>query len=259
MYQRTIRMNVFLFICIALLFASLACSLQKTEGNTSTDNEPSSKERSTSDEKPPVKELTAQEILDKSTEAMKNVKSMGFQLAVTSGGVGVSIEINGEGVIEQPDKAYIHMDFAGQAIEMLMLSKTEVYMKQPGSTNWEPVAADELSLSGRMNFDVIQQLGVVGFANEINLADPEIIDGVNCYHLTYSLDMAKYLSQLGDLGSQIDASSATGTGDLWVGKGDFLTRKFLFNLDATTQGVTISASTQLTLAKFNEPVVIPAP
>jgi hypothetical protein len=255
MCQKKYLTKGFSVICIALLLTTFACNLQKSEGISRTEVEPSSIETSA----PQLKNLTAQEILDKSTEAMKNVQSMSLQLSITSGGAGVSIEINGEGVIEQPDKAYIKMDFAGQSIEMLTLSKTEVYMKQPGSTNWESVQADQLNPLSGMNLDVIQQLGIVGFANEINLADPEIIDGVNSFHLTYSLDMTKYLSQLDEVGVQIDASSAKGSGDLWIGQSDFLIRKFLFNLDAVAQGVNINASTQMKLSNFNEPVEIPVP
>jgi hypothetical protein len=246
------------YVLIMLVLASLACSLQKNAGSSSDTNN-TSKGNSVGKEKTQVKLLTAKEILDKSTQAMKNVKSMSLQLTITSGGAGVSIEINGEGVVEQPDKAYIKMDFAGQTIEMLMLSKTEAYMKQPGSTDWEPVPADQLSQPGGMNVDVIQQLGIVGFANELNLDGSEILGGVDCYHITFSLDIAKYLAQLGEAGSQIDATTSTGTGDLWIGKDDFLMRKFLFNFDAMTQGVTVNASTLMTMSKFNQPVEIPSP
>jgi len=244
--------KVVIVIFCVLVSSCLACQLQKTGSS-------SNKEDTGSKAKPQQNTLTAQEVLNKTTDAMQAIKTMSMVMKVTSGGGGVSVEINGEGVIEMPDRAYIKMDLAGQSIEILTLSKTETYVKQPGSTKWEPGSADQLGLIGNMNVDVIQQLGITGFANDIKLAGDENVEGVNCYHITFSLDMTKYLAQLGDAGSQLDAATAKGSGELWVGTDDFLTRKFLFNLEASSQGVTINVSTLLTLNKFNEPVEIPSP
>jgi len=94
-----------------------------------------------------------------------------------------------------------------------------------------------------MNVDVIKPAGHCWFCRRDQPCQPERIDGVECYHITFSLDMAKYLDNLGEAGVQIDAATSKGTGELWVGADDFLTRKFLFNLDATVQGVTVNAST----------------
>jgi hypothetical protein len=259
MHQRASRKKVFVLICIILTLASLACQPKKTGSSSDSDENTNQKDSSKVKEELQQKELTAQEILDKSTEAMKNVKTMSLQLIVTSGSAGISIEINGEGVIEQPDKAYLKMDYAGQTIEVLTLSKTEAYIKQSGSTTWEPIAVEQLSQPGGMNVDVPQQLGIAGFADDIYLAGSETIEGVDCYHLTFGVDMTKYLAQLGEAGAQIDANTSEGAGEFWIDKEDFLMRKFLFNLDVAVQGVTVNASTQITMSKYNEPVKIPSP
>lgn len=256
MNSKTTVVKVFVLVFIALMATSLACSLSKNGGTTI--------EKSTVIKTQPI-ELTANELLTRSSEAIKDVKTLYIKITITSGSGGISIEINGEGVVEQPDKSYIEMNVFGQTIEMLMLSETEVYIKQPGSTNWEQVSLDQLnqvgglSQVGGLNIDVIQQLGVIDFANNTNLGNAETIDGVDSYHITFNIDMEKYLSQLGEFGTQIDVNTAKGTGELWVGKVDYLPRKFLFNLDASIQGVTINASTLLTLSKFNQPVDIPSP
>jgi hypothetical protein len=259
MYQRSSRVKVFVLICIMLALASLACSLQKAGISSTSDEKTTSKDSSNAKEESLIKELTAQEILDKSTEAMKNVKTMSLQFLVTTGSAGISFEINGEGVMELPDKSYIKMDYAGQIIEVLTLSKTEAYMRQPGSTTWETIDISQLNQPGGMNVDVTEQLIVVDFTDEINLASPEPVDSVNCFHITFSVDMAQYLSELGEAGAQIDAATSKGTGELWIGTDDFLTRKFLFTLDAAVQGVTFTGSTEITMSKFNEPVEIPIP
>jgi len=259
MNQRSSGNKVFFLICIIFTLASLACQLQKTGSSSASDKKNTPKVTSKVKEELQPKELTAREILDKSTEAMKSVKTMSFQLTVTSGSAGISIEINGEGVVEQPDKAYLKMDYAGQTIEVLTLSKTEAYIKQSGSTTWEPIAAEQLNQLVGMNVDILQQLGIAGFAHEIYLAGTETIEGVDCYYLTFVVDMAKYLAQLGEAGAQIDVNTSEGTGEFWIDKEGFLMRKFLFNIDAAVQGVTVNASTDIIMSKFNEPVEIPSP
>ena len=259
MYLRSSHKKVFLWIGIILTLASLACQLQKTGSSSTSDEQTNPKDSSKVKEGLQQPELTAQEILNKSSEAMKSVKTLSLQLTVTSGSSGISIEIKGEGVIEQPDKAYLKMDYAGQTIEVLTLSKTESYIKQYGSTTWEPIAAEQLNQLGGINIDVLQQLGIASFADDIFLAGSETIEGVNCYHLTFSVDMAKYLAQLGEAGAQIDVNKSEGSGEFWIDKEGFLMRKFLFNFDAAVQGVTVNASTVIMMSMYNEPVEIPSP
>ena len=82
---------------------------------------------------------------------------------------------------------------------------------------------------------------------------------MDCYHLTFGVDMTEYLAQLGEAGVQIDANTSEGAGEFWIGQEDFLMRKILFNLDAVIQGVTVNASTDIIMSKYNEPVEIPSP
>lgn len=259
MNKYAIRVLVFGLMGLALVLASLACSLQQNSSGADKDAKTTPADRSAVKKETQAKALSAQDILDRSTEAMKTVKTLSLRMVVASGSAGILMEIHGEGVIEQPFKAYLKMDYAGETIEVLTISQTEAYIKQPGSASWEAIEASQLSQPGGMNVDVIQQLGIVGFADELELADPESIEGVDCYHITFSLDMTKYLSELGPAGAQIDATTAHGAGSIWVGQDDFLTRKFVFRLDAAVQGITVNASTEITLFDFNLPVEIPSP
>ena len=46
---------------------------------------------------------------------------------------------------------------------------------------------------------------------------------------------------------------------MFIGKDDFLTRKFTFLLEAEVQGMSVEATTELSISKFGEPVEIPTP
>jgi len=88
MNQKTSHAKVFVLIGVMLALASLACSLQKTDSSSTSEEKNTSKESSNEKEKSQLKELTAQEIIDKSTDAMKSVRTLSLQLNITSGSSG---------------------------------------------------------------------------------------------------------------------------------------------------------------------------
>jgi outer membrane lipoprotein-sorting protein len=207
----------------------------------------------------PAKPLTAEEIVAQSNAKMKDVKTMHFNMDVSTEVSGMAITITSTGVAEQPDKAYMTMEAMGQKVEVLVLSKTEVYMREGNSTSWTPVPADQLSQVGT-NTDVMAQLQITDMANNIVKAEDEKIDGVDCYHLTFDIDLKKYFEKVNpSMAEQIQVGDNPGKGELWVGKADMLNRKLTMNASFTTQGTEATLDMTMTATDFNKPVDIPQP
>jgi len=140
--------KVFAWVCSMLVLATLACSLQKTATSSDADEKRPRRIVPPVVEQPQIKALTAQEIIEKSTEAMKGVDTMSLDMVITTGSAGISIEMNGEGVIQQPDKAYLKMDYAGQVIEVLDPKQYGGLHETAGSTTWQSVDIGQINQPG---------------------------------------------------------------------------------------------------------------
>ena len=203
--------------------------------------------------------LTAEEILAQSRDKMEDVKSMRMEMNIVIQAGGTNLTITADAVTEQPDRAYIEMSVMGQKVEVLTMSKTEIYLKQPGSAAWEPVPADQIAEMG-LNMDIYSQLNVNDIASNIKKAGDEEIDGTDCYHITFDVDAEKYLQGSGQMaGVTIDPASTTATGEIWIGKSDLLNRQLDIQLTTTIQGMSTKMGTTITMSGFNEPVDIPTP
>jgi outer membrane lipoprotein-sorting protein len=205
------------------------------------------------------KQLTAQEVLNESSQKGQEIKTAKMEMTINMKMQGMSLAMTANGVIEAPDKVYMTMNAAGQNIEILVLSKDEMYMKMPGADSWTPVPADQMGQTG-MNTDILSQLKLGDIAQNPKLEAEEKVDGVDCYHVSFEIDMAKYMENFGQsMEGMIDPSQPTVNVQMWVGKSDLLVRKLTMGLKLNVQGAAAEADYVILMKDYNQPVEIPTP
>ncbi|MEE8353541.1 MAG: LppX_LprAFG lipoprotein [Dehalococcoidales bacterium] len=206
---------------------------------------------------PTETQLTALEIIDRSSEKFQGINSFHFVLDQVGGGtpIAVGVAMNGAvGDVAKPDrlKMTVSGTAVGMFIEVQLISVGEVaYMTNPLTGKWELVPIGFRALSV---FDPNTGIAAImrGMANLTKLDDEEV-DGVLGYHLGGSIDS-------GDLGS-ITGSYVEGVtidAEIWIGKEDFVVRLIKLEGKITESEVPGIVRT-LKLSNFDEGVSIELP
>lgn len=209
-------------------------------------------------QQPAQPEMSAQEILTQSQTAMLNLNSFAFtlQARIKTGILGVTA--NGQGVYQEPDQLYMNGSALGQEFEILLNGSSGLLVKLPGSSEWTQLTPDLAAQIGG-NPDIRSQIKVAEYASSPTLVGEETIDGVECYVMTFKVDMNKFFELNPSLSSLLDPNGSNGDGKVWVGKGDLLLRQLLLESATSVQETQINTRTTLQFNSFNQPVVFPAP
>lgn len=208
-----------------------------------------------------LKPMTAMEVMQKSAENTNQVKSLKYQLTVGIDAAGQALEMKGDGVVQMPDQSYATMDVLGQTVETLQLGKDEIYVRTAGTEAWQPVTQDQLAQSG-LNTDVLSQQNMYfEFYQDAQLGEEEQVNGVDCYHVTFNLDLTGLLDKMmqAEVRSMIDTTGGSASGESWVSKKDLLIQKVSITMNYVIQGQAVKSTTLMEYSDFNEPVEIPTP
>lgn len=208
-----------------------------------------------------LKPMTSMEIMQKAVDNTNQLQSLKYIMTVDVSASGQSLQLKGEGVVQLPDKSYAKMDALGQTVETLQLSKDEIYARQAGTSEWQAVTADQLSQSG-LNTDVIsQQNTYFEFYRDAALGEETQINGVDCYHITFNLDLDGLMKKMmqAEVLAMIDTSNGSGKGEAWVSKKDLLIQRVTIEMNYAIQGQAVSSKTVMEYSGFNEPVELPTP
>ena len=205
---------------------------------------------------------TGEEIISRGMENMKAVTTMKYMMnnSMTGGGIGVTGNVKGR--YQTPDQHFIQLNLGGNAIEILSLSPEAYFMRTPETPEWVPFSQAKVkqvyTLFTIMNpFDLLK---LDGLALNLQKLDNVQIDGVDCYHLQFDMDMDKYIEMMGksDLGP-VDLSQASAVGQIWVGSKDLLFRQTQFDFVAHETGGDVGVKEKWVYYDFNQPVEILEP
>lgn len=208
-----------------------------------------------------LKPMTAMEIMQKAVENTNQLQTVRYKMTVDASAAGQAMQLKGEGMVQLPNKAYAKMEMLGQTVETLQLSKDEIYARQAGTSEWQAVTADQLSQSG-LNTDVIsQQNTYFEFYRDAALAEKTQINGVDCYHITFNLDLDGLMKKMmqAEVLAMIDTSNGSGKGEAWVSQKDLLIQRVTIEMNYAIQGQAVSSKTTMDYSDFNEPVELPTP
>ncbi|HWQ47263.1 MAG TPA: LppX_LprAFG lipoprotein [Longilinea sp.] len=206
--------------------------------------------------------LSAQEILTNSSTAMENVSSFTYTMyiMINSGETPSTISVNG--VAEPPDHTYMTLEVSEGTVEMVMLSTEEIYVRILNLENpqdWTVVPPEQL---GQLGFDldsVLQTGNSLDYYIDPQLVGTETINGVECYHITYTIDTTEMMATLGEFYQAAEVTLDDATGEVWVGVDDSLIYKTQSNVAVTAMGIQTQEAVTINLSAFNEPVEIPDP
>lgn len=190
----------------------------------------------------------AMDLLSKSTQAMKNVKSYHLVLKIVAAGTA----INAEGDVVLPDKTRLMMDLgpAGQA--QVLVIGGHSYTKIPGQDAYVEASTGGSPLGASSN-----PIGFAEFAESANIIGDEMIDGTDTTHVKFSYDAAKALAMAAAQSGLATPTTVVSIGkadaDMWIEKSTGYMRMFKYTL--LVSGT--DTSTTITLSKFNEEVTPP--
>jgi lipoprotein LprG len=205
--------------------------------------------------KPP--ELTPAEVISKSADALKAVKSVHFKLSATNGMMAVGTGLVAktiEGDVVQPDrlqgKALSTFGRVNVEISFIVVG-TQRFITNPITKKWEPLpgagAAPNLLDPDRGAAALIRQ------ASNVKKLPNEVVGGIDCYHVTGEIASSLVAGLVGAVGADRTLSS-----DVWVATTDFLLRQIrLVGPVSTNEPPDIQRT--LELSDFNEAITIDSP
>jgi hypothetical protein len=206
---------------------------------------------------PKSQPLTPEQIMQKSGDALKTVKTVHFTLSSTNGmmsiGTGlVAKSIDGD--IQQPDrlKASATGTFGRVTVNIgLIQVGTRQYITNPITKQWQelpgPSAAPNLLDPDRGAPAILKQ------ATQLKQLPNESIQGTDCYHVSGKIPAAPIAGLVGTT-----TTATTLDGEVWVGTQDFLPRQISLAGPLTTNEPA-NISRLLALSNFNESISIEAP
>jgi hypothetical protein len=201
-----------------------------------------------------------QDIMKNSLQSMQQLKSVTFEYTVaqTNDTAGQNLQTNG--IYEAPDKVYTTSTYQGSSIEILVVSANDMYERATGDTGFSPLPAEALSTTGLSANPFAGQLKMMQSYKNVKQVGIEKIDSIDCYHVTFDLDMKQAMaaSIFGDVPG---AATVTGTanGEAWVGVKDGQQHKTLMRLVVNGSGGNGTIEFTSHYTKFNEPVTFPKP
>jgi hypothetical protein len=205
----------------------------------------------------PTPELTEQEIAQRAVDRLSALNSFHFDLATDTGGKPLSSAgfalVSASGDAARPDKlsASLQASVGGFVANVSYISTGgKHYMTDPFSKQWieVPPQFNTIAVFSPQTGAPAMVKSLQGLKKQ----GREQVDGVNSYHLAGTAP--------GDVLQPVLGASAPAQlkADVWIGTGDFLTRRITLSgpiLDGEPEGTVRT----LTLTKFNEPVNIEAP
>ena len=188
-------------------------------------------------------DLSAEEIMAQSAKAMRRVTSA--RIIFYQEDVG-NYTASGEGVVTMPDR--VHMErmssYDEAAVETIVIGSTGYWVDEAISSGWNsgPVAP--------FASNPARWVELLRFYSNPTLLAEERINGVDCYHLDFTVNL-----EPGWLG----LFSGEGSGEAWISKADLSLVKAAYDLQY--EGARESATMHLTfeLSELNDPVTIVAP
>ena len=206
----------------------------------------------------PLPTLTPEDIIDKASPRLDELESFHFDLSQKGGGtpIAMGLEMTGTwGDIAPPDKLAMKIEatWMGQFMEAeLVTVGTTTYMTNPLSGKWELLSDDFNAVTLFQPNTGIR--AVMESITDLNLLDPETAGGTRCFHLKGLLD-SKVLDgfAVGHAAEGLPVET-----DIWIGAGDFLLRKVMFD-GQITEEENAGIIRTLELSLFNEPVEIELP
>jgi len=207
------------------------------------------------------KELTAQEIVQKMADNSENMKTGHMDMTLNLSAAGQSISGTSSGVFENPDKSYMVMDLLGAHVEVLTLSPTEIYQRAASTDAWQRAPEDATGQFGGTT-DISRNPGkLLSFYQNLKLLGTETIDGTECYHLGFELDLLEVMETMGVNMESMGGASYKELAQVesWVGTQDFFGRKVSQKFTLVAEGQEVDVESIINITQINQPVEIPTP
>lgn len=277
------KVPILVLVTVGLVMLMSACSQ-----TTSTSSTPSSTPSS----------LSVGQVLQKSADAMKKLKSSHINLQTTTsvqanGGTttganatqNVNLQVKGDGDQQLPDQEQLNLTLNNKTNVSEILQGNKVYIKN-SQGKWYVLDKNALQGTTGNLFSglTVDPNSLLGLLQDIKLTDhgTQSLNGTNLRHITAQLDK-KAFEQLLNSDPQLKSTfgqqnidtvlnstkSFLTTADVWIDETDFYVHRseLKVNLAADTKAVGNGAPTSvktaldliLDLSKFNQPVTITPP
>jgi hypothetical protein len=187
--------------------------------------------------------LSPEEILRRGAQAMRGVSSARIVFAQEDVG---NYTASGEGLVALPDRAHFEKvsSYDQEPVETIIIGATGYWVDESVSGGWNSGPVAPFASNPARWVDLIQ------FARDPTPLGEESVNGVDCYHLEFAVDL-----EPGWLG----LFSGGGTGEAWISKADFSLVKALYDLQYEGARESATMHLSLELSDLNEPVSIEAP
>jgi hypothetical protein len=210
------------------------------------------------DSPPPVEELTADQILERSADEMSGLQSLRFRLEVLNGtmplGQGIAVSrIDGDAVAPDRLRMDVRARFGNQPVELesVVLGQRQ-YLTNPLNQQWQEVSG---ALSAPSILHPERGLGAALRRVEgAQRLGRESVDGADSYHLRGTVP-AEVLADLVGSGESVDSPVDV---ELWVDSREFLLRRAKL-VGAIVPGESEFLERELYLSGFNQAATIEAP
>lgn len=277
------KVPILVLVTVGLVMLMSACSQTTSTGST-----PSSTPSS----------LSVGQVLQKSADAMKKLKSSHINLQTTTsvqanGGTttganatqNVNLQVKGDGDQQLPDQEQLNLTLNNKTNVSEILQGNKVYIKN-SQGKWYVLDKNALQGTTGNLFSglTVDPNSLLGLLQDIKLTDhgTQSLNGTNLRHITAQLDK-KAFEQLLNSDPQLKSTfgqqnidtvlnstkSFLTTADVWIDETDFYVHRseLKVNLAADTKAVGNGAPTSvktaldliLDLSKFNQPVTITPP
>ncbi|MBI4320773.1 MAG: LppX_LprAFG lipoprotein [Chloroflexi bacterium] len=206
---------------------------------------------------PVKKELSAQEIVDRSSEKMEALKSLHFRLEVLEGklalGPGISVDaVEGDAAVPGRIRIKTKTTLVGMSVDVEFISVDgKQYLRNPLTKRWDnlPVAVAPASLFDRER----GATSIMKGAKNLTKLPDEVFDGTESYHISGSVEPSAVSTIIGGVPSEAQVPV-----EAWIGTDDFLLRQIRLE-GPLVQGDSPKVVRVLKLSKFDEPVNIEPP
>jgi hypothetical protein len=222
-------------------------------------------------------ELTAEQIRDRSLEAMDKVETYAFNMDIDmvmkGGGVNVvdvkemTMNMKGDGKVDQTNKRMqmeMTMSMSGMTMEMeqYVIGDTQ-YMKVP-MVGWvKNRSSAEIWETG--DYARAQNELIKGM--EVKLLEDEEVDGVDCYVLEIEVEDIEEMFEI--MIQQMGSATSLSADELesikgmafkeWIAKDTYFVTKMFMNLQMEEEGTMVDMSMTMKFYDYNEPMEITLP
>jgi hypothetical protein len=206
--------------------------------------------------------LTADQVIQKLAANGKNLKTGNIQMDMNMTVNGQTVGLTSTGIFENPEKSYLTVNLLGQSIQILSISRTEIYQRDTEKDPWVKSDASASDQAGNMYDFTKNPEQLLKFYKNAKLLPEESVEGCpTCYHVSFELDVAEMMKAGGVSESvlrQVEFNRPANV-ESWISKTDFFTRKQTSKFTLITAGQEVSMDILIALTEINKPVVIPTP